>query len=156
MKALLLLICSGALALSQENEGNKPPVSYSGPGHPTINMDRPDVTSVDTMGSKWCMWYIFKGTRSEGSHGILTIDDKVVHGKAIYEKMTVSGREFIWYGSWNDRKNLFSTSGWMPADLINWVTTKAEQGGAGQPATRPESKLKGSDKPQTKSERRSR
>jgi hypothetical protein len=34
--------------------------------------------------------------------------------------------------------------------------TKAEQDGAGQPATRPESKSDGSDKPQPKSEGRSR
>jgi len=34
--------------------------------------------------------------------------------------------------------------------------TEAEQGGTGQPATRPESKSEGSDKPQPESERRSR
>ena len=38
----------------------------------------------------------------------------------------------------------------------DWIPTKAEQAGAGQPATRPESKSEGSDKPQPESEGRSR
>ena len=38
----------------------------------------------------------------------------------------------------------------------DWIATKAEQAGAGQPATRPESDSKGGDKPQPEAEGRSR
>lgn len=41
-------------------------------------------------------------------------------------------------------------------ELSSQVKTKTEQAGAGQPATRPESKLEGSDKPQPEAEGRSR
>jgi hypothetical protein len=37
-----------------------------------------------------------------------------------------------------------------------WVESNSEQAGAGQPATRPESKSEGSDKPQPEAEERSR
>jgi hypothetical protein len=40
--------------------------------------------------------------------------------------------------------------------LLELDKTKAEQGGTGQPATRPESKSEGGDKPQPESEGRSR
>lgn len=39
---------------------------------------------------------------------------------------------------------------------LNEITKEAEQAGTGQPATRPESKLEGGDKPQAESEGRSR
>jgi hypothetical protein len=42
------------------------------------------------------------------------------------------------------------------SEAIDSAKKKAEQAGAGQPATRPESKPEGNDKPQTKSEGRSR
>jgi hypothetical protein len=41
-------------------------------------------------------------------------------------------------------------------DVLRLVDTRTEQAGAGQPATRPESKSEGGDKPQPKSEGRSR
>ena len=41
-------------------------------------------------------------------------------------------------------------------ERFGWATNKAEQGGAGQPATRSESKSEGGDKPQPESEGRSR
>jgi hypothetical protein len=66
------------------------------------------------------------------------------------------------YGFWLKRRYFFPDSKDFPNNYqafcrdLAQLQAKAEQTGTGQPATRPESKSEGSDKPQPESEGRSR
>ena len=97
-------------------EGASAPKSYKGTTKHIIVRDKP--ASVKSEGtSSWKFWYIAKGTRSEGLHGILVINGKVTHGKAIGDERDALGQKYVWYGTWDSRKTLFSKSGWLPVNL---------------------------------------
>ena len=158
MKALFTMIflavnLSGNLLAA---DGEKPPKAYGGGSKHVIDRNAPDLTNTGKH-KEWRMWYIFKGTRSEGLHGELVINGKIRTGKKVGEKFESDDGTWIWYGAWDDRKQLFSKSGWLPEDLStvypSW-NLKAEQGGADQPATAAESKSKGNKKPKPESEER--
>jgi hypothetical protein len=138
-------------------DGEKPPKAYDGGSKHVIDRNAPDLTNTGKH-REWRMWYIFKGTRSEGLHGELVINGRIRTGTKVGEKFESDGGTLIWHGPWDDRKQLFSKSGWLPEDLSavcpSW-NRKAEQDGSGQPATRPESKSEGGDKPQPEAEGRS-
>ena len=124
MKAqFFVLIYTLGLFTIQADEGSKSPKNYKGPSSHTIDFHKPFIISSDTSDTEWRMWYIAKGTRSEGMHGILQMKKKVIHGSKLYEEKTISGRVFVWYGSWDSRKALFSSSGWLPKDVTEWNTT---------------------------------
>ena len=53
-------------------------------------------------------------------------------------------------------ERILADAGELQADMIATEAKNAEQAGAGQPATRPQSKAEGGDKPQPESEGRSR
>ena len=97
-------------------DGGKSPLAYEGTSKHTIEVDRPDITKKGKWG-EWKFWYIFKGTRSEGLHGSLKINDEDKLGKTIGEKFAVNGHTYVWYGRWDKREQLFSKSGWFPAEL---------------------------------------
>jgi hypothetical protein len=134
MKSILFMAILLGLQVAESAEGDKPPKNYVGKDHPTIRMDAPDITKSDKT-AKWQMWYIAKGTRSEGLHGTITIGEKVVYGKVLKELMVVDGWGLVWHGSWDDRKQLFAKSGWLPEDIKtvspSWQMKKAEQPGRG-------------------------
>lgn len=131
MKSLLLLLLLLSPVVSWASDGAKPPKSYEGKGHPIIEFEKPDL--VDSDGKfAWRMWYIFRGTRSEGLHGMIMEDQKLVEGGKIGDTKSVNEKEYVWCGTWDSRKHLFSLSGWLPKsdDRVRlWLanTKKAEQ-----------------------------
>ena len=131
MKSTLVALSLLGLQIVGAVEGDQSPKNYEGRKHPTLHWEIPDVTKKDKTG-EWRMWYIAKGTRSEGLHGIIIIGGKVVNGKALKETMSVDGERFVWLGPWDDRKQLFSMSGWLPEDLKSvypsWQIKKAQSG----------------------------
>jgi hypothetical protein len=156
---LLLLLLLSSLAL-WASDGAKPPKSYGGRGHPTIDFEKPDLADSDGKAA-WRMWYIFRGTRSEGLHGVILEDRKLIEGGKTGDTKSVNGKEYVWCGTWDSRKHLYSLSGWLPKSddrVRRWLanTKKTEPAGTGQPATRIESESEGGDKPQPEAEDRSR
>lgn len=129
MKSILLMTLLFGLQMAESAEGDKPPKSFEGKDHPALRLDAPDLTKSDKSAT-WRMWYIAKGTRSEGLHGTITEGDKEVYGKALQESRVVDGRKLVWHGAWDERKNLFSKSGWLPEDIKSvypsWQMKKAE------------------------------
>ena len=84
------------------------------PNHPeySIDLGNPDIIENLEKG-RLKIWYIAKGTRSEGLHGeIEGIDISPEKGMTL---QTEAGT-LIYAGSWDERTQLFSMSGWLPAD----------------------------------------
>lgn len=134
MKSIALLFLLLSPLTNYASEGEAPPKNYEGKGHPVIDLKKPNLTDSDE-NSSWRMWYIAKGTRSEGLHGAILNKDEFVHGTKIGEKKLVVGKTYFWCGTWDSRENLFSLSGWLPESSNRvrlWIsnTNKAEQGGA--------------------------
>jgi hypothetical protein len=109
----LALIASSSLLAA---DGDNPPKAYDGGSKHIIDRNAPG-HFIKGKHQQWKMWYIFKGTRSEGLHGELVINGKVRTGTKVGEKFGSDGRTWIWHGAWDDRKQLFSNSGWLPEDL---------------------------------------
>jgi len=75
--------------------------------------------------SIWRLWYIMMETRSEGLHGeLFNSDNKSIIGKEKGEKMVVQNTIFIWKGFFEDRKNLFDQSGWIPENFEEYYPSK--------------------------------
>jgi hypothetical protein len=85
------------------------------PDHPEYSIDlrHPDITKNLEKG-KLKIWYIAKGTRSEGLHG--EIEGMDISPKKGMKIQTKDGT-LVYAGSWNERTQLFSMSGWLPTDL---------------------------------------
>jgi hypothetical protein len=131
MKSLLFLLLLLSPPTSWASEGANPPKSYEGSSHHTINFEKPDLTDSDEKVT-WRMWYIFRGTRSEGLHGVILEDRKLIEGGKIGDTKSVNGKEYVWFGTWDSRKHLFSLSGWLPKSddrVRSWLANskKAEQ-----------------------------
>lgn len=126
MKPLLFSLLLLSTPTSWASEGAASPKSYEGGGHPTINIEKPDLTDSDGKAT-WRMWYIFKGTRSEGLHGMILEDRKPIEGGKIGDAKSVNGKEYVWCGTWDSRKHLFSLSGWLPKSedrVRRWLEAK--------------------------------
>jgi hypothetical protein len=111
-------------------DGDNPPKAYDGGSKHVIDRNAPNITTTGKH-REWRMWYIFKGTRSEGLHGELAINCKIRTGTNVGEKFQSDGGTWIWHGAWDDRKHLFSKSGWLPEDLSSVYPSwnlKAESG----------------------------
>ncbi|QQL44426.1 hypothetical protein [Sulfuriroseicoccus oceanibius] len=134
MKKLLQLILLAMIAPYGllAADGDNPPKSYDGGSKHVIDRNTPHLHSTGKLW-EWRMWYISKGTRSEGLHGELVINGKIRTGAKTGEKFDSDGKTWIWHGAWDGRKQLFSKSGWLPEDLStvypSW-NLKAEQVGA--------------------------
>jgi len=98
-------------------EGELPPKSYKEGGHPTFDLGKPDLTESDKRFT-WRMWFICKGTRSEGTHGVILENRKLIHGTKIGETRMVNGKAYVWCGSWDERTYLFCRSGWLPTGNV--------------------------------------
>ena len=79
----------------------------------SINLNSPDITK-DLEEGKLNIWYIAKGTRSEGLHG--EIDGMDISPERGMKLQTKAGA-LVYAGSWEERTQLFSRSGWLPVDL---------------------------------------
>jgi hypothetical protein len=84
------------------------------PDHPDYSVDlyHPDITKNLEKG-KLKIWYIAKGTRSEGLHGEI-VGMKITPEKGM--KIQTKIGTLIYMGSWSERTLLFSRSGWLPID----------------------------------------
>jgi len=112
------------------------------------------------------VFYRAKNTRSEGQHGVLIHKGKVIPPeKKGKEKDTPFGM-MVFYG--NQYKNAWEITGWNFKDRAELLHSRkdkhpaeqeqskqAEQDGADQPATAPESKSEGNENPKPDSEGRS-
>lgn len=124
----LAVITSSSLLAA---DGDNPPKAYDGGSKHVIDRNAPHLKTTGKH-QEWRMWYIFKGTRSEGLHGEIVINGKIRTGTKVGEKFESDDGTWIWHGAWDDRKQLFSKSGWLPEDLStvypSW-NLKAEQVG---------------------------
>ena len=98
------------------------------PDHPdySVDLNSPDITK-DLEKGKLKIWYIAKGTRSEGLHGeIEGMEITPEKGMKIQTKIGT----LIYLGSWDERPLLFSRSGWLPVDSKDidpsWKHIKSE------------------------------
>lgn len=82
-------------------EGDLPPKSYKWGGHPTFDLGKPELTDSDKRFT-WRMWFICKGTRSEGEHGVILENRKLIHGTKIGETRMVNGKAYDWWGPWDE------------------------------------------------------
>jgi hypothetical protein len=81
----------------------------------TISLARPDV--VKAAGSyELRVYYVARGTRSEGLHGVLTANGAVVDDPVGAKEMETDVGLLRCYGPWQDRKLLFASSGWLSKD----------------------------------------
>lgn len=65
----------------------------------------------------WQLWFFQPGTRSEGAHGRLYIDDQEILGAQDGETRDSHMGRFVWRGSVENRPHLWSDSGWLPEGI---------------------------------------
>ena len=96
------------------------PKEYTGPSAHVLNPEKPDV--LINSDPHWIckVWYLAKGTRSEGMHVQLLFDGKLLPtgaGALAETKVKTPYGEFEWKGAWKERKNLFDLSGYAPVKI---------------------------------------
>jgi hypothetical protein len=106
--AVILVAMCGCMSAKEKNL--KHPNS---PKH-SIDLNTPDIVE-DLDKGKLKIWYIAKGSRSEGLHG--EIEGIEVNEKRKGMQIDSSIGPLTYCGEWNQREHLFSRSGWLPADL---------------------------------------
>jgi hypothetical protein len=131
MKMLMISLLLFSSSVSWAFDGAKPPESYEGKSHPTVDLEKPDLAESDDKVA-WRMWYISKGTRSEGLHGAILNNQKPIAGTKVGDTKIINGKEYVWCGTWNSRQHLFSLSGWLPKSedrVRSWLANskKAEK-----------------------------
>ena len=111
---ILLLACSCS-------EKQPPPITgiltHPGQGYEDheIDLAKPDV--VKRKGQyELRVYYIAKGTRSEGLHGVLIVNGSVVDDAVADKEMKADVGLLHCHGPWQKRKLLFVSSGWLPMD----------------------------------------
>jgi hypothetical protein len=90
---------------------------HPGEGHGdcTVDLSRPD--TVKRSGHFVLrIYYIAKGTRSEGLHGVLTAKGLVIDDSSGGSELTTDLGPVLCHGPWGSRKLLFGKSGWLPKD----------------------------------------
>ena len=65
----------------------------------------------------WQLWFFQLGSRSEGTHGRLYIDDQEILGAQDGETRDSHLGRFVWRGGVDSRAHLWSDSGWMPEGI---------------------------------------
>ena len=68
-------------------------------------------------GTTWQLWFFQPGTRSEGAHGRLYIDDQEILGAEDGETRDSHMGGFVWHGGVEGRPHLWSDSGWLPEGM---------------------------------------
>jgi hypothetical protein len=111
MKITLIAILMTALCGCASTE--KEILSHPDHSEYSIDLNSPDIVK-DLEKGKLKIWYIAKGTRSEGLHG--EIEGMNISPEKGMKLQTKAGT-LIYAGSWNERTQLFSMSGWLPTDL---------------------------------------
>jgi hypothetical protein len=77
---------------------------------------QPDIAKSGE-GCEFRVWYLEKGTRSEGIHGTLVVGGKALAGNKTGETVTCSLGDFVWHGDWDSRRQAWAASGWLPKAL---------------------------------------
>lgn len=133
MKRMVFLLPMLTVLNAWALEGELPLKSYKGSGHTTFDLGKPELTDSDKRFT-WRMWFICKGTRSEGEHGVILENRKLIHGTKLGEMRVVNGKEYVWCGSWDERTYLFCRSGWLPRSDVtsdaDAKDAKAKEAGA--------------------------
>ena len=81
-----------------------------------IDLAKPDI--VKSAGEyKLLVYYIAKGTRSEGVHGVLVKNGEVVDAVQDQTELKTGFGVLVYRGPWEERTLLFDQSGWLPEDL---------------------------------------
>jgi hypothetical protein len=91
----------------------------------TIENSDPHIVKSYESGTTWKLWYIMIGTRSEGMHGeLFDVNKKSVIGKNDGEIIVVEGSRYAWKGLFENRKNLFDQSGWIPENAKKYYPSQ--------------------------------
>jgi hypothetical protein len=110
---LLASICVHA---SGPSGPSSPPKSDHTNQQHVIQPKSPDITEKAD-GDEFRLWYIAKGTRSEGIHGALFVEGKWIIGKEVGETVVSKCGIYVWSGAWDQRKVMWAKSGWLPKEL---------------------------------------
>ena len=104
---LLTLIIFFPITLVIASSGHAPPKNDPENQKHVIDTKKPSILKKGDS-SEWRLWYIAKGTRSEGLHGALEKDGKWLYGKKNGEIVETELGNFVWHGNWDERKLLFN------------------------------------------------
>jgi hypothetical protein len=174
MKALILAAAILAQAVSPANALEQPPVPVQEGGNYILWYDAPanrfaglkerrTFVRVLEIRGNWIRADQFFSDRLAGAMAMVEeIEKDSEVGKSMLAKMGKNKEEFLKEVKANPIPEDQHIEVWINLQRIEAITKhnlnpkKAEQGGAGQPATRPEPKSEGGDKPQPESEGRSR
>jgi len=104
-----------AVALSGCMSAKKSTLQHADSPEHSIDLKAADIVK-DLDQGKLKIWYIAKGTRSEGLHGEL--EGVEVDSKTKGMQLESSIGTLTYHGEWNERDHSFSMSGWLPSDLI--------------------------------------
>ena len=83
------------------------------------------------------LYFIAKGTRSEGIHGTIHIKEVEVFGESAGQILNTPFGRYRWHGQLKNRKHLWDRTGWIPIDPGSISSSSnmnaAEQGAAANP-----------------------
>jgi hypothetical protein len=79
-----------------------------------VNINQPAEKVLRAGAWELQIWYRAKGTRSEGQHGVLLRDGKIVKGSTVGEEMDTALGKMKYYGT--QPGVLWNPSGWHFAD----------------------------------------
>lgn len=68
---------------------------------------------------QFAIYYVAKGTRSQGIHGRLIRKNAEILGTKLEETIKTPWGIFVWHGPAQQRKNLWDLSGWLPQDIAS-------------------------------------
>lgn len=124
MVAAMLFCATAVSAASSDADSGK--VSAEGEGSGTTGLQLPGLADLfknpphvlrKKVNAEWQLWYLQIGTRSEGIHGRLYIDDVEQEGNHTGDTLQCALGTFVWQGSTAARAHLWSDSGWLPAGV---------------------------------------
>ena len=112
-KKVITALIAFILSLSGCVSSEEKPLTH--PNHSTyeIDLSSPDITKKLKAGTLK-IWYIAKGTRSEGLHGVLEGIEIEEKKRGMVIESSIGPLTF--FGEWNEREHSFSVSGWLPSD----------------------------------------
>ena len=120
IRLLLCGIISLATAISQEDITSIETVVTRETARPDIDRRAGDYQLY--------IYYVSKGTKSEGIIGRLRKGDKEIIGTDIGEKIKTPFGIYIWHGAIKDRKQLWDISGWLPEEISTVYPSWAKKG----------------------------
>ena len=115
-KKIIAALLAFILSLSSCTSSGEKLLTHPNQSSYKIDLNNPDITKK-LKEEKLKIWYVAKGTRSEGLHGVL--EGLIIEGKKNGMVIESSIGPLTYFGEWNEREHLFSFSGWLPSDTRN-------------------------------------